>query len=215
MDVVTGHEFARVHRSIVSCLILFFSFFFSSPARVVWCGVDESWAAPLVHNMYQVTATKPDWAVGASASLKRPVAAVTAAAPSVAAPVTTAPAKKAWSIALTDDVDLIDQDALLAKETDKVVVTKKDPVDCGTGAVGLKKACKDCSCGLKDMETGDDAAPVAPKTSACGSVRTWVGESTFVCVCVPASFLVIVCVNGIFMCVNVCVCVCVCVYVYV
>jgi hypothetical protein len=122
----------------------------------------------------QVTATKPNWAVGASASLKRPVAAV-AVAPSVVARAATAPAKKAWTIALTDDVDLIDQDALLAKETDKVVVIKKDPIDCGTGAAGLKKACKDCSCGLKDMETGDDAASVAPKTSACGSVRTgWV-----------------------------------------
>ena len=48
-------------------------------------------------------------------------------------------------------------------------------MDCGTGEGGKRKACKNCSCGLREMldaenEDGNSGAPAAPPAkSACGN----------------------------------------------
>lgn len=46
----------------------------------------------------------------------------------------------------------------------------KPVYDCGPGAGGMRKACKDCSCGLADEERSQElAAAGGPAKSACGS----------------------------------------------
>ena len=62
----------------------------------------------------------------------------------------------------------MDEDDLLAEEdrAEKVPVES----DCGTGSDGKRKACKNCSCGLReilDEENAADAPP--PAKSACGN----------------------------------------------
>jgi hypothetical protein len=77
----------------------------------------------------------------------------------------------AWSaaaVATGDDTDLIDEDELLAEE-DRA--KKEASSDCGTGNDGKRKACKNCSCGLRELiesEEGASGAPPPPK-SACGN----------------------------------------------
>ena len=63
--------------------------------------------------------------------------------------------------------ELIDEDDLLDEEDLKQKVATKS--DCAPDAAGKRKACKNCSCGLREMqENGDDNVPAPPK-SACGS----------------------------------------------
>jgi len=44
-------------------------------------------------------------------------------------------------------------------------------MDCGTGSDGKRKACKNCSCGLREMLENEDAnaAPPPEAKSACGN----------------------------------------------
>jgi len=67
-----------------------------------------------------------------------------------------------------DEVDLVDEDDLLDEED----LIKPDPASlraCGT--TGKRKACKDCSCGLKEELEGKKANIKAKAvTSSCGSV---------------------------------------------
>ena len=79
----------------------------------------------------------------------------------------------AWKVSLTDlaEDDLIDENDL----TDDIEIVAK-PSDCGiddpNAIIGKKRACKNCSCGLKEMEIEAEKAGIVlaevPK-SGCGS----------------------------------------------
>jgi hypothetical protein len=86
------------------------------------------------------------------------------------APVALKLAKKdVWSMDLANDtVELLDEDALLAKDSLDMGAIKSGIMDCGVSKKGAKKACKDCSCGLADVLQADDKAKQLYK-SACGS----------------------------------------------
>jgi len=108
-------------------------------------------------NLYSCTAAKPAHEVGASRLLsfakKEPVAPPTASV---------------WTLEDIEDdtVELLDSDTLLDKED----LVKPDPSSlrvCGT--TGKKKACKDCSCGLRE-ELADGKEPTTKSfSSSCGS----------------------------------------------
>jgi len=98
----------------------------------------------------EVTATKPDWEVGASQTLKKK--ATSSDAP-----------KKVWTLA-TDDItedDIENEDDLLLEE-DLKKPNNKD--DCETGAT--RKACKNCTCGRKE---GTSSIPTPQVKSSCGN----------------------------------------------
>jgi hypothetical protein len=77
--------------------------------------------------------------------------------------------KDVWNMDLEDDtVELLDEDALLAKDSIDLGAIKGQIMDCGVSAKGAKKACKDCSCGLADALQADEASKRSYK-SACGS----------------------------------------------
>lgn len=134
--------------------------------------------------LLRLSARKPAYTSGASFSLRSrakletpappktpttstPGSASAAPPPAAAGPWGTA---AAWSAAAAGgEADLMDEDDLLAEE-DKA---KKVPVeaDCGTSNDGKRKACKNCSCGLReilDSEGADSTAP-PPAKSACGN----------------------------------------------
>jgi len=108
---------------------------------------------------YQVVASKPNHEVGASRllSFAKP-----------AAPVKAAPKADVWTLEDIEDdtVELMDDSELLNEED----LVKPDPASlrvCGT--TGKRKACKDCSCGLKE-ELEDGKEPTKKDfTSSCGS----------------------------------------------
>ena len=83
-------------------------------------------------------AKKPDWGVGASASISNKSRAA-------AAPAKAGTTWKFMSDDMDDDTALIDEDDLLE---DDVVIKK--PEDCApTGKPGKKRACANCSCGYE------------------------------------------------------------------
>ena len=114
---------------------------------------------------------KPDWEVGAAASIQLPVPPTSTA---VQLPPTSS-STSAWKFGASDlaDDDLVDENELM---DDGLVLTKKEPTDCGADASGKKRACKNCSCGLAEEEAAAAAAGTivaasissAPK-SACGN----------------------------------------------
>jgi len=113
-------------------------------------------------NIYTCTASKPAFEVGSSKLLsfaKKPVAAPVAPPPAAAS---------IWTLEDMEDdtVELMDSDTLL----DAADQVKPDPASlrvCGT--TGKRKACKDCSCGLRE-ELADGKEPVTKSvTSSCGS----------------------------------------------
>lgn len=114
----------------------------------------------LTDKLVSVTGTKPNHEVGASRLLSF-------AKPK---PVTPAPPPQSsvWTLEDVEDdsVDLVDDNTLLDKED----LVKPDPASlrvCGT--TGKKKACKDCSCGLRE-ELADGKEPTTKSvTSSCGS----------------------------------------------
>jgi len=79
-------------------------------------------------------------------------------------------AAKVWTFAedgmLDDDIEFIDDDALLDNEEEKVVIAATKIDDCELGEGGVRKACKNCVCGRAEAEKVDTSAP--PK-SGCGS----------------------------------------------
>ena len=110
-------------------------------------------------NVFSVTATKPMHEVGASRllSFAKP-AAVPAAQPKASV----------WTLEDMDDdtVELVD-DSTLLEEEDMVKVDPSTLKVCGT--TGKRKACKDCSCGLRE-ELADGKEPTTKSVnSSCGS----------------------------------------------
>lgn len=110
-----------------------------------------------------IVAQKPDWDIGAMASVTIPVPDRT----------TTAVKKinNSWASA-ENGTDLIDENDLL----DDTVVASSSQFDCGSSAdtTGKRRACKNCSCGLAEMEAAEEAnqvqQPTEPKPkSACGN----------------------------------------------
>ena len=62
----------------------------------------------------------------------------------------------------------MDEDSLLEEEDRAKKVAEK--MDCGTGSDGKRKACKNCSCGLKEMLENEEGDLVAvPAKSSCGN----------------------------------------------
>ena len=107
---------------------------------------------------------KPAWEVGTSSNIAIPLASVNT--------MNLEKNVSAWKVTLTDlaDDDLIDESELM---DDDIVVNK--PADCGvdpTGIAGKKRACKNCSCGLAEIEQAAEKAGVLMDTSvpksACG-----------------------------------------------
>lgn len=105
---------------------------------------------------------KPAWEVGTSSSI---VIAETSAI--------TEKNSSAWKVTLSNlaDEDLVDESDLM---DDDIVVAA--PADCGvdpTGVAGKKRACKNCSCGLAEIEQAAEKAGVVLDTSvpksSCGS----------------------------------------------
>ena len=92
---------------------------------------------------------------------------------------TSANEQKTWKMALQDlaEDDLIDENDL----KDDLIMTPlpttstNDPSDCGTGAVGKKRACANCSCGLAELEKSEQEngilnnENVSIAKSACGN----------------------------------------------
>jgi hypothetical protein len=125
-------------------------------------------------DLASVTCTRPKWVEGASAPLRRPVAPAPRPAPVAAASV--------WNLAASDLADdsvaLVDEDDLL--RADNLKVELKQRADCGTGPAQARRACKNCSCGLAEIEAAEEKAAVAgapasakpkldPGKSSCGS----------------------------------------------
>jgi hypothetical protein len=147
----------------------------SFPKELLFAGFVDVTAQSSDADGVEVIATKPNATGVAKLSfLKRK-----------SPPAAKAAASSAWTLAADDlnddDIELEDEDDLLARET--VKVAKTDPAECGPK--GTKKACKNCSCGRAEEEeeeakqaaaaqagqpTGTDGVRIqgAPK-SACGS----------------------------------------------
>jgi len=105
---------------------------------------------------FETTATKPNWIVGASESLKIQKKIVSTS---------TTDKKSVWTLAANEinEEDLEDEDNLLDEE-DLLKPTKKD--DCEIAKDGTKKACKNCSCGRKE---GISKEPTPSFQSSCGN----------------------------------------------
>jgi hypothetical protein len=73
--------------------------------------------------------------------------------------------KKTWTF---EDDDLIDTDQLLDENDRKKPDVKS--YDCGTTSTGVRKACKDCTCGLaQELEQEEHQTAKATVKSSCGS----------------------------------------------
>ena len=126
-----------------------------------------------------VTGAAPAYAAGASFSLKSrkkhdaPPPAPPTVPPPAAATAPPADALAAWAAAAASHgtasaSDLIDEDAMLLDEDKE----RKVVSDCGTGDGAKRKACANCSCGLREeLENEADVAngKGAPAKSACGN----------------------------------------------
>ncbi|CAF0940278.1 unnamed protein product [Rotaria sp. Silwood1] len=78
---------------------------------------------------------------------------------------TAAGGKKTWTM---EDDDLIDTDELLDENDRKKPDVKK--YDCGTTSTGVRKACKNCTCGLaQELEQEEHTAAKQSVKSSCGS----------------------------------------------
>ena len=107
---------------------------------------------------------KPTWEVGTSSNIAIPTTSVNA--------MNLEKNASAWKVTLTDlaDDDLVDESDLM---DDDIVINK--PADCGvdpTGIAGKKRACKNCSCGLAEIEQAAEKSGIVFDTSvpksACG-----------------------------------------------
>jgi hypothetical protein len=113
-----------------------------------------------------IVCQRPDYETGSTAKLSL-----------ISTPITNSePGLTKWRVAITDtaEEDLIDENALLEESS----IPVPNPMDCGTDSTGKRRACKDCSCGLAEVEAkGSNAESVQPKTieekivksSSCGN----------------------------------------------
>uniref|UniRef100_K3WK39 Anamorsin homolog n=1 Tax=Globisporangium ultimum (strain ATCC 200006 / CBS 805.95 / DAOM BR144) TaxID=431595 RepID=K3WK39_GLOUD len=122
-------------------------------------------------NVSCFSSKKPSFESGAALSLTKKVMSTTTTTTSAAVPL------KKWTV-LADEFDdedddtddIIDEDTLL-DDTDEVL--KAAASDCAPGVGGKKRACKNCTCGLKDAE--DNEKPVvsdkelSQMVSGCGN----------------------------------------------
>jgi len=115
-----------------------------------------------VPQVVEITAKKPDFEVGASTSLFRGVSTNS----STLGGVNKSDISKVWKLDSTVDDELVDDDELLGEE-DKKEPDPKELKVCGT--TGVRKACKNCSCGLA-QELDEEARKQNPtQKSSCGS----------------------------------------------
>ena len=105
----------------------------------------------------QMQCQKPNFEVGKSSKLKL----------NFAKKVNKPDVSKVWTLGDTnDDVEIIDSDALLGADDFKRPDLSGVKTDCGTSKGGKKRACKGCTCGLKEELNGE---PAPLQKSACGS----------------------------------------------
>jgi len=132
--------------------------------KPVILALDDSDNEKLKSAVYSWQASKPKFEVGASRLLsfaKKPVVEPTAPPP-------TNGQTNTWTLDDLDDdtVELIDEDTLL----DESDLLKPDPKSlrvCGT--TGKRKACKDCSCGLREELDSGKEPTTKSFSSSCGS----------------------------------------------
>ena len=56
-----------------------------------------------------------------------------------------------------DDMELVDEDALLDHEEEEVIIPKTNLLDdCGTGIGSSRKPCKNCTCGRAEQQNDDN-----------------------------------------------------------
>jgi len=110
-----------------------------------------------VEGITQMQCQKPNFEVGKSSKLKLSFAKKSDK-PKVS---------KVWTLSdQNDDVEIIDSDALLGADDFVRPDLSAVKTDCGTSKSGKKRACKGCTCGLKEELNGE---PAPLQKSACGS----------------------------------------------
>ncbi|KAI8801551.1 cytokine-induced anti-apoptosis inhibitor 1, Fe-S biogenesis-domain-containing protein [Cladochytrium replicatum] len=129
-----------------------------------------TWAGKVA--VVEVVAKKPSYETGASAALPLKFKKSTPAKEETSR-IKVAPAKVAvWKVSANDDddEDLVNEDDLIDADD----YLKPDLADCGPtdGTAGKKKACKNCSCGLAEMETEDEARKEEEKAAKKQKVAT-------------------------------------------
>eukprot|EP00967_Tisochrysis_lutea_P125658 scaffold211486_cov30-Tisochrysis_lutea.AAC.1 len=117
----------------------------------------------------KIIAKKPSYTQGVSFSLRSraPVAPPASSAPSPASDVLDAWAAAARGTSEVAADMLVDEDDLLDEEDREAKIIVRP--DCDPDAAVKRRACKNCSCGLREeLEAADGVAKTAPK-SACGN----------------------------------------------
>ncbi|KAK9471162.1 cytokine-induced anti-apoptosis inhibitor 1, Fe-S biogenesis-domain-containing protein [Dipodascopsis tothii] len=79
--------------------------------------------------------------------------------------------ERGWGATLDEDEDMIDEDALL-DDVDDVAPALQVPEACAPGGKRRRKACKDCTCGLKELEEAAEAAAREARTVALTADET-------------------------------------------
>lgn len=127
--------------------------------------IDVNLDGEIEDDKVRVIGRKPTWVIGAAAPLKIQLKE------NVEASKENMVAWKVNAVDLAED-DLIDENDLLK---DNIVIAT--PAACGDESVGVKRACKNCSCGLAEEEAAAAIAGTAElttdqkvvKSSACGN----------------------------------------------
>jgi len=112
-------------------------------------------------------ATAPPTTIPVASPASTPTATAAAAAAAAWSALAAPPGARSSATAGAGAPDLLDEDDLLEAEdhAEKAAVT----ADCGTSNGGKRKACKNCSCGLREMLENEDNAGAPPPKSACGN----------------------------------------------
>jgi len=118
-------------------------------------------------SLVEFSANKPDWQIGASEAIRLPLSKKT----KIEDKKIETKKPVVWTLAADDvaEADLEDEDTLLGDEDlIKPMTNKKD--DCDVGKGGQRKACKNCSCGRKELEeSSPQNKPQENVKSSCGN----------------------------------------------